>query len=426
MKSRQKNNIIFKILLVTMVAMLILVSAFWLVACNAGGSDIDPSGGESTGQNTEQNSGDKYTAENYTLTLIGLGESDIVIPRQEIVDLYNNGQGVDLDPVYASDKTGSDGQKVLRSASGVYLDTLLDIYAPDTNLADFGSIKLHAVDKHDPVLSQSQYVPERGGSQILIALKVDGRDINGKGSSGFLRSVLHNQANGTWAKQLIEIEFKKGATVVPEPTTAYFVENIPNVFSDHYCEFAKEDDGEMFKFKGISLMRLKDANIFEDISITDEMIVSAWDFESYSGKAGDWKKKSNPSSYNVFMSAYLVYEELNDGVWVADDSAPVFDGTELSNGLKLSNFTSLSVHKTALVCAENMIIRFSGEECNLKTFVYDINMWNSAKSYVLTDVNGTTHTLTSDEMQSATVAKQNEKYVVQHGEHTIELLKIEF
>ncbi len=341
---------------------------------------------------------DASADDGYVLTLQFMQEdnvtvaSTISVTKREIKDIYST-KPVVLDSFKASDKTD------FHSVKGVYLDDILTSKNVLKKTTDFGGLQFVSTDNHAPKISKGDYDYQNGGSKINIALEYDGNVLTETGKSGALRTVLPNRANATWAKKLEKIVFSQREAVMPSPTKLYILQTLDNVSTLLTSkEFSKADNDNSsitHYFQGVGISALKDAGIVSYAS-TDEMAVMCWNYY-------DATVQANPDSYQFNGVTYYSYASFDSAAicmktktdlsadWTDVEKGPAFDGRNISNGLKRSYFSSLAIKNTAVINMEMSYrarIYKQTEALTLDKILEEVNMFDVAKKYKLTGING--------------------------------------
>lgn len=367
----------------------------------------------------------KHTDDDYVLTLVGLEKNDIEVTKGQIRNLFKT-KPVELDKVVSADKTDSKTlEKIEYSVKGVYLNDIIETFAKGYNCNDYGSIKMFAEDKVNTTLSKSSYDKSKGGTDIIIALEFNGKNLVKGGEEGALKAVLPNQPNAYWTKFLYKIEFFENASQSANPTKLTILENLDSLETLKQSQFDKEKKGVVSTYKGIKLQDLiknKTINATSD----DEMRVVAWDYNSGDGQTGKYQIYANTYTYELYSEAFLVFEKLENGKFEAIEDIPSFDGVQIGKG-KIKGVSSLSVNNDALVCLHNALPRYDSNlnsTCLVKEVLKEAKMWNG-KSFKLTDINGNSTIFSTKQAESLKFEKIQNEYFVNIDGNNVKILTIE-
>ncbi len=355
--------------------------------------------------------------DDYTLEIV-IGEESVKVTKKQIKELASSGKEVsatDDKPVYASDKTDDDGNKIPHTLKGVYLDDILDVYANGKKTEDFAGMTLFAIDGYETVLTEEVYNTNKGGSKMIIAYEYDGVVLNPDEKSGALRVVLPDQTANSWAKQLSKIELLSNVVVLPETEQIYFAEGLGENYEGSY-EFKQEVDGVEKEYinYGLSFKKLFDAGLLTADEKQD-MFVYAWDGEEY----------TSTKTYEYYIDAFFVYgtkEKSDNGEITAVEKSPVFNGSNIKKGMKVKNTLYANTNKKSLVALNTAFAKLDtddNKEIALKDLLKAVNMKESASEYAVTDLDGKETTISGEDIKNATIKLEEDGYYFISGSNKI-------
>jgi hypothetical protein len=365
----------------------------------------------------------------YTIEISGIYSEAIVVTKNQILEIGKTKEVVYTidNPIYASDKTDDDGNLIPHSIKGVYLDDVLEEYADGKMSGAFSAMTLKAADGYETVLTQETYSTEYGGSKMILAYEYDGVTLSPDESSGSIRAVFPDQIANSWAKQLKTIEFSNANLVSPSATTLNFTEFIDSSYQGSFSETI-EIDGNTYNYTyyGISISKLLESDMLNAES-TDKMYITAWD-HIINEDNDFYREYLNWKSYEYYESAILVDTyTINDGQLKDNFQQPEFDASNIQSGMSVKNVLSLSVKDTALVNLEMAFTRYDDDSDNFIEFsniLSLVNMQDTTKQYNVTNQNDVVTVLDGEIINSATLEKVEDTYILHYGEDTIQIKSI--
>lgn len=354
--------------------------------------------------------------DSYILTISGIGVDDIVVTKKQLWDIFSEKPVIfdDEKPVIASDKTDDFGNHIPHRVEGVYLDDVLSEYADGALSGAFSSMTLKSLDGYESVLTSDTYNTEHGGSKMVLALRYDGETLTENSKSGAIRAIFPNQIANSWAKFLTKIIFGNATLIPPEPTVLNFTEFIDSSLYGQFEKTVESGAGsEVVTYYGISLKNLIEEKIL-NADETDKMFISAWDYIT-NGTDSFYREYVNYKSYEIYNDAYLVYEtKTAGGEKTPYELSPALNSALMQSGMTVKNVLSLSVKDTALVSLKIAFERYKGEgeSVAIKDILENISMFDKTASYKITDKTGAESTVSGEDIETATLIKDDDDYVL--------------
>ncbi len=361
----------------------------------------------------------------YTIVIKGIMDADISITKAQIKSLFTTNPVVidDSNPVFASDKTDDNGNKIPHTLKGVYLDDILATYIEEeVSCSKYGVITVDSNDGYNSSIPSNVFNIEQGGSKIILAFEYDDYVLNPQANSGAIRMVVPNQTMNSWAKQVKTLTFSSTPLTKPSVSKMTFLEALG---SQYLGSFTKTEElGGMEKaviYNGISLEKL----IENDILANDEnltMAIYGWDYNSTSDTFSEY---ANYKSFDFYKNAFLVDTYQIEGEKVEKElRAPVFDGEAILSGMSVKNTLSLALGDNSLVCLEKCFLRFgkaNATEIQLKDVLEYMEIYENNATYtILGDgSNQVMEGVIASDFENAKIVKTDLGYDLTMGEHII-------
>ncbi|MFA6866370.1 MAG: molybdopterin-dependent oxidoreductase [Clostridia bacterium] len=356
----------------------------------------------------------------YTIVIKGISAEDISVTKAQIKAIFAEKPVIfgDDNPVYASDKTDDDGNLIKHTVKGVYLDDVLAIYADGAISGSFSMMTLSASDGYQSILTAETFSEEHGGSKMIIVLEYDGYLQSPEAKGGALRAVFPDQIANSWAKYLTEIEFSNTVMDIPTVEKVSFLSALGDSYNGSF-DSDEEIGGatKVVSHYGVSVKKLLESNILLG-SETDKMFINAWDYIS-NGTESTYRPYENWKTYEYYNDAYLVMASQIAGEEKEDEiRAPIFDATNILEGMCVKNVLSLSVGETALVCENVAFTRYdtdSNNSIDFKDVLTLVKLYKSDSNFTLTCVDNSELPLTSAQIDTATFTKVAGDYKLNIG-----------